>query len=75
MWSVVRVMRARARREFCKISRDAVSFEGEFRKFLDFWFVSEGARARAASRAAPREFRYFLGISPREVVSLPERHM
>lgn len=64
VWSVVRVMRARARREFWKISRDAVSFEGEFRKFLDFWFVSEGARARTrgvarGSARVPVFSRYF----------------
>jgi len=67
---------ARAREaHVLKMSRDAVSVEGEFRKFLDFRFASEGARARAASRAAWREFRYFIGISPREVVFLPERHV
>lgn len=64
MWSVVRVMRARARREFWKMSRDAVSLEEEFRKFLGFWFVSEGARARArgvarGSARAPVFSRYF----------------
>jgi hypothetical protein len=54
VWSVVRVMRARARREFWKMSRNAVSLEEEFRKFLGFWFVSEGAHARARRRARLR---------------------
>jgi len=56
---------ARAREaHVLKMSRDAVSVEGEFRKFLDFRFVSEGARARARGVArglarVPVFYRYF----------------
>lgn len=67
--------RAREARVLENVTRRGVARGGVSEIFGFLVCVRGRARARAASRAAPRELRYFLGISPREVVVLPERHM